>query len=250
MDKAYQKGGTVCFLEPSSSLRRASRWLVNHHLFTKLVVVCIVASTVVLMFKEWQETKQAFAEEVFEACMLGVFAFEAVLKIVEVGPVKYIRSPWNVLDFVVVVSGLIDLVLAHIEGFEAFVALRALRSLRPLRLIKRNAGMKLAVEVLIRVIPSLLTMVTMVCLLTALFAIIFCGVYAGKFHACRSANGQLVTEFESGIGNASRPIVDWLDCQGGASESWESSNPLARFDNFAISLNTLIEVASFDVGSG
>ena len=64
-----------------------------------------------------------------------MFTAEAAVKIIALGfvrrPNTYLRDPWNVLDFLVVVFGWIGLV----PGLNNLTALRALRVLRPLRSI-------------------------------------------------------------------------------------------------------------------
>ena len=73
---------------------------------------------------------------------LIVFTVEASIKISAVGfvrePKTYLRDPWNVLDFLVVVIGWIGLV----PGIRNLTALRAVRVLRPLRSINTIPQMK------------------------------------------------------------------------------------------------------------
>lgn len=72
----------------------------------------------------------------------GVFVLEAVLKIIAFGFVmhrrSYLRDPWNVLDFTVVIIGLISL-LPQVPNLKA---LRMMRVLRPLRSINAVPTMK------------------------------------------------------------------------------------------------------------
>jgi len=57
----------------------------------------------------------------------------------------YLRDYWNMLDFVVVVTGIYGLL-----GFESnFGALRTIRLLRPLRSINKVRGIRVIVEALI-----------------------------------------------------------------------------------------------------
>ena len=74
-----------------------------------------------------------------EIYFLAIFTVEAVLKIVPLGflfhPGSYLRSPWNILDFVVVISGLVT-ILTEDLGFNLRI-LRAIRVLRPLKLVSK-----------------------------------------------------------------------------------------------------------------
>ena len=67
-----------------------------------------------------------------------IFTLELVLKVIAFGfimhPKSYMRDTWNWLDFVVVVTGLIELSMGS-KGAESVRSLRVLRVLRPLKSI-------------------------------------------------------------------------------------------------------------------
>lgn len=76
-----------------------------------------------------------------------VFIVEAALKIFALGFVigkgTYLRDPWNILDFCIVVFSIFNWLIAlapttisvsFLRGF------RALRALRPLRMVSKNEG--------------------------------------------------------------------------------------------------------------
>lgn len=69
------------------------------------------------------------------------FGVEMCLKVIALGfvncgPNSYLKSPWNILDFIIVILGFVDIALASSGASVADVkALRAFRVLRPLRLI-------------------------------------------------------------------------------------------------------------------
>ena len=62
---------------------------------------------------------------------------------------SYLRNGWNILDFVIVIVGLISI---HSDGgqVESLRALRTLRALRPIRMASRAEGMKVVVKRFIR----------------------------------------------------------------------------------------------------
>lgn len=81
--------------------------------------------------------------------MTFIFFFEATFKIIAKGFIingkkSYLRSYWNMLDFIIVVFSVIS-VFANSESVKAFKVFRLLRILRPLRVISRNEGLKVAV---------------------------------------------------------------------------------------------------------
>ena len=71
-----------------------------------------------------------------------IFTIECVFKILALGFIihykAYLRDGWNWIDFVVVVTGLIE----QIPGVPSFRGLRTLRVLRPLRSINSIPSMK------------------------------------------------------------------------------------------------------------
>ena len=95
-----------------------------------------------------RETGRAALQAIADKCFVVVFAIEAAMKIIVYGlllaPNAYLKSPWNVLDFVTVVVGIV--LVAVGDGRNSQLAslrsLRTLRALRPIRMASRAPGMK------------------------------------------------------------------------------------------------------------
>jgi hypothetical protein len=64
------------------------------------------------------------------------------------------RDAWNILDFVIVVTGFLTLFSNSSSGLN-LSGLRALRVLRPLRTINKIEGLKLLVTALLSALPLL-----------------------------------------------------------------------------------------------
>lgn len=98
-----------------------------------------------------------------------LFLLEATLKIVALGfcynnfpgVQPYILNAWNILDFIVVVSSLVDFGFAaspsgaDTGSLKSLKALRAIRALRPLRMVSRNEGLRIVVNALFASIPAM-----------------------------------------------------------------------------------------------
>ncbi|CAM9159310.1 unnamed protein product, partial [Lampetra fluviatilis] len=73
--------------------------------------------------------------DVTEPYFIGIFCFECGIKIVALGLAlhrgSYLRNGWNVMDFVVVITG----ILSMLGGSFDLRTLRAVRVLRPLKLV-------------------------------------------------------------------------------------------------------------------
>lgn len=75
--------------------------------------------------------------------MTAAFTIEATLKIVASGFLfngkkSYIRNPWNILDFLIVIFSIVGLYFGSNSKLKVVKVLRLLRVLRPLRVISRN----------------------------------------------------------------------------------------------------------------
>lgn len=114
-----------------------------------------------------------------ELLFLSVFTIEMGLKVVAHGFAYerdgYLRSAWNWLDFVVVVTGWMTVCVqaaAGSSGLEAVSAVRAVRVLRPLRTINRVPGMKVLVRSLLDAVPAMANVMLLCSFIFLVFGII------------------------------------------------------------------------------
>ncbi|XP_072024989.1 muscle calcium channel subunit alpha-1-like [Amphiura filiformis] len=110
-------------------------------LFEYLILCTIFANCIALAvytpFPEHDSNAVNQTLESVEYIFIVIFTLEAVLKIVAYGYLfhagAYLRNAWNILDFIIVVIGLVSTVLAKtitsVNGFDV-KALRAFRVLR------------------------------------------------------------------------------------------------------------------------
>ena len=99
--------------------------------------------------------------------ILGIFILEAVLKMIAVAPHvdRYFRDGWNVFDFSVIVFSLIPA-----TGEFAMIA-RLARLLRVLRLVSTIPELRLIVSTLVRSIPSMMHVMTLMSVIFYIYAI-------------------------------------------------------------------------------
>ena len=79
------------------------------------------------------------------------------------------RDPWNILDFVIVVSGYITILLKN-SSFNLKV-LRSFRVLRPLRTVSRFEGLRILISALLTALPLLLDTIWILLFFFLIFAI-------------------------------------------------------------------------------
>jgi hypothetical protein len=101
-----------------------------------------------------------------------IFVAEACLKILAMGFIlhkcSYMRHSWNVLDFIIAISGLIE--LFHFDM--NLKALRILRVIRPLRSIKAFPSIRKQIGTLIQSLPELANTTFFLFFIMTLFSVL------------------------------------------------------------------------------
>lgn len=158
---------------------------------------------------------------------MGIFCVEAALKIIAHGFVMhkgaYLRSMWNIMDFIVVVSGLMSMLgEGAFEGAAGLRTLRAVRVLRPLKLVsgipskflalkKRRiildeTGLQVVLKSILCAMAPLLQIGLLVLFAIVIFAIIGLEFYSGAFHkACIRVD--MLDETDQGSTVCSLPLL-------------------------------------------
>lgn len=107
-----------------------------------------------------------------------LFLIEAIIKIIAMGfvghPHAYIRDPWNVMDFVIVITGTLEFVaqFTNLTSGVKLKSLRNLRVLRPLRSVNTIPGMRRLITALLTSLKELLNVAIFVFFLFVLFGIL------------------------------------------------------------------------------
>lgn len=125
--------------------------------------------------------------EKIEYFFLVVFTAECFMKIIAYGLMlhsgAYLRSVWNILDFIIVIIGLLSTALSTVmkEGFDV-KALRAFRVLRPLRLVSGVPSLQVVLNAIIKAMIPLLHIALLVIFVIVIYAIIGLELFSGKMH--------------------------------------------------------------------
>ena len=143
-----------------------------------------------------------------EVYFVGIFAVECILKLGAYGFIwnskAYFRSGLNLMDFIIVLVGLISIVASHSsssrhgasEHLDA-KALRAFRVLRPLRVLSGVGSLQIVLNSIVRAMVPLLHVAVLVLLLIMTYAIIGLELFAGMLHKTCFVNksGQFLLGF-------------------------------------------------------
>jgi len=111
-----------------------------------------------------------------------LFNFECILKVIALGFAmddgSYLRDSWNKLDFFIVVTSNIDMMLAGTD-IPALKVLRMLRMIRPLRVISHNPQLKMIVAALFESVGSIVNVSFIVMIIWLMFAIYGMNTFMG-----------------------------------------------------------------------
>ena len=166
-------------------------------------------------------------DKVFNHC----FNVECVLKILALGFAmdegSYLRDSWNKLDFFIVVTSNIDMILANTD-IPALKVLRMLRMIRPLRVISHNPQLKMIVAALAKSVAPIGNVAVIVMIIWLMFAIYGMNTFMGMFFYCTEEPYTYGTQ--------------WV-CEDHGGE-WKKFD--SNFDDIGGSMTTLFIVASLE----
>lgn len=137
-------------------INRTAVAIITHKLFESVSVTVIIANSMFLALDDPLAAEPpaytAYSEVIFQI----LYTIEMVLKILALGFIlnkgSYLRDSWNILDFVIVMSGYLNYLMA---GSTNLSVLRSFRVIRPLRTISSIQGLRVIVQSLISALPLL-----------------------------------------------------------------------------------------------
>ncbi|KAM4722199.1 voltage-dependent R-type calcium channel subunit alpha-1E [Rhinophrynus dorsalis] len=161
--------------------------------FEYMILATIIANCIVLALEQHlpgdDKTPMSRRLEKTEPYFIGIFCFEAGIKIVALGLVfhkgSYLRNGWNVMDFIVVLSGILATAGTHFNTHVDLRTLRAVRVLRPLKLVSGIPSLQIVLKSIMKAMVPLLQIGLLLFFAILMFAIIGLEFYSGKLHkAC------------------------------------------------------------------
>ncbi|XP_038071611.1 voltage-dependent calcium channel type A subunit alpha-1-like isoform X1 [Patiria miniata] len=253
-------------------IRRYAKWLTDWPPFEYLILATIIANCVVLALEvhlpKEDKTPMYMELEKTEIYFLAIFGLEAAIKITALGLVlhknSYLRSGWNFMDFVVVVTGFITFIGDLIEegsgdgssGAPDLRTLRAIRVLRPLKLVSGIPSLQVVLKALLKAMAPLLQIGLLILFVIVIFAIIGMEFFQGKFHkTCFETD-----EFGNNTGVISMANGDPQVCADTSntagyhcpnnticSEYWEGPNfGITNFDNMLFAMLTVFQCITLE----
>ncbi|XP_043976790.1 calcium channel, voltage-dependent, L type, alpha 1D subunit, a isoform X11 [Gambusia affinis] len=240
------EGSAFFIFSNTNPVRVFCHQLINHHIFTNLILVFIMLSSVSLAAEDPIRNFSArnivlgYADYVFTS----MFTFEIVLKMTTYGAFlhkgAFCRNYFNLLDLLVVGVSLVSFGIQS-SAISVVKILRVLRVLRPLRAINRAKGLKHVVQcvfVAIRTIGNIMIVTT---LLQFMFACIGVQLFKGKFYRCTDEAKSSPEECKGTYilykdGDVNQPTIH--------RRVWHNSD--FNFDNVLMAMMALFTVSTFE----
>uniref|UniRef100_A0A3B4USW6 Voltage-dependent L-type calcium channel subunit alpha n=1 Tax=Seriola dumerili TaxID=41447 RepID=A0A3B4USW6_SERDU len=239
--------GSAFFIFSSTNLFRVfCHKLINHQIFTNLILVFIMLSSVSLAAED--PIRNFSARNIilgyFDYAFTAIFTVEILLKMTAFGAFlhkgAFCRNYFNLLDLLVVGVSLVSFGIQS-SAISVVKILRVLRVLRPLRAINRAKGLKHVVQcvfVAIRTIGNIMIVTT---LLQFMFACIGVQLFKGKFYRCTDDAKNSPEECKGTYilynnGDTALPMV--------RERIWYNSD--FNFDNVLMAMMALFTVSTFE----
>uniref|UniRef100_A0A8B9REP3 Calcium channel, voltage-dependent, R type, alpha 1E subunit a n=1 Tax=Astyanax mexicanus TaxID=7994 RepID=A0A8B9REP3_ASTMX len=215
-----------------------------------MILATIIANCIVLALEQHlpaeDKTPMSRRLEKTEPYFIGMFCFEAGIKIVALGFVfhkgSYLRNGWNVMDFIVVLSGILATAGAHMNIPVDLRTLRAVRVLRPLKLVSGIPSLQIVLKSIMKAMVPLLQIGLLLFFAILMFAIIGLEFYSGRLHSTSAADAALeesALEFPCGF----RPCPNKYFC----SDQWIGPNDgITQFDNILFALLTVFQCITME----
>uniref|UniRef100_A0A3Q0QZ51 Voltage-dependent L-type calcium channel subunit alpha n=1 Tax=Amphilophus citrinellus TaxID=61819 RepID=A0A3Q0QZ51_AMPCI len=240
------EGSAFFIFSSTNPFRVFCHKLINHQIFTNLILVFIMLSSVSLAAED--PIRNFSARNIilgyFDYAFTAIFTVEILLKMTAFGAFlhkgAFCRNYFNLLDLLVVGVSLVSFGIQS-SAISVVKILRVLRVLRPLRAINRAKGLKHVVQcvfVAIRTIGNIMIVTT---LLQFMFACIGVQLFKGKFYRCTDDAKSSPDECKGTYilynnGDTAMPMVK--------ERIWYNSE--FNFDNVLMAMMALFTVSTFE----
>ncbi|KAI0978733.1 hypothetical protein GJ496_009854, partial [Pomphorhynchus laevis] len=219
--------------------RRRVAKFIDHRYFEMFIILMICLSTISLAMDDINARKNIKLSEIIglmDKCFTIVFIMEMFLNWFAYGLIEYFRSPWNVIDALIVLIGVLSIIASFVDiaNVKAFKSLRTLRALRPLRAMSRFEGIKVVINALIGAIFAIFNVLVVCIVFWLIFSIMGVQLLGGRFYKCVYPNTHERVHIDI--------VQTKNDCLS-LNYTWENSR--INFDNIINGYLALLQVATY-----
>ncbi|XP_074474075.1 voltage-dependent N-type calcium channel subunit alpha-1B isoform X1 [Sebastes fasciatus] len=230
-------------------IRKYAKRITEWPPFEYMILATIIANCIVLALEQHlpasDKTPMSERLDDTEPYFIGIFCFEAAIKIIALGFAfhkgSYLRNGWNVMDFVVVLTG----ILATVGSDFDLRTLRAVRVLRPLKLVSGIPSLQVVLKSIMKAMVPLLQIGLLLFFAIVMFAIIGVEFYMGKFHTTcfKIETGEKAADWPCGLEPPARMCPNGTQCR----EYWTGPNfGITNFDNILFAVLTVFQCITME----
>jgi hypothetical protein len=219
-------------------------FIISSKVFDAITLFVILLNSIQLATDDPTTASQPAFLNVIDNVFMAFYTFEMTIKIIGMGFIlnkgAYLRDPWNVLDFTIVSTGLLSLVMAgsklNLSGMRSF------RVLRPLKTITNIEGLKKLVVALLSSVSQLRDSFIVLYFFYLIFSIAGLQFFLGIFK-------KQCVNIETGMPHPSGDICGVRECEAGFMCGKTNSNPYyeqSNFDTIFYSFITIYQCVSLE----
>jgi hypothetical protein len=203
-----------------------------------------MANAIILAIDEDSETTGSSWKEEIDFYFLILYCVEMILKIIAYGFImdsgSYMRSSWNVFDFVIVILSIVPF-LTDKEEETSFnlSSLRSIRVLRPLRTITKLQRLKQIVSTILGSLPNLVEILIVLFVFLSIMAITGVQLFMGHLRK-RCVN---ITTGALGHPCGNAPCRPGFEC---LSDQENPNYGVTNFDNFFSALLMSFQIITLE----
>jgi hypothetical protein len=192
---------SLFLLHQDSRLRKNLKQMTASDFFDNSVIGLIIFGAIVLAVDSPMLDPNSLLKKIIyyiDLVLNILFSVECILKILSEGFLfnsrkdkAYIRDPWNIMDFVVVILSWLNYSIEGADGsLKSLKALRALRSLRPLRVVRKSKTLKLIVETVLTSVLKMIVYFSFLALVITPVAIVSMNFYSKVHYNCQDSKSS------------------------------------------------------------
>ena len=140
------------------------------------LILCLIMANILVMSMTHADMSDEFENVLFllNCGFAGIFAIEAIMKLIAFKPSGYFRDPWNTFDFMVVALSIMGIAVTLTTDISAtyLSIIRVFRVARIFRLIPKAKGLKKLFQTLLYSLPALANVGSVLFLFFFIFAVL------------------------------------------------------------------------------
>ncbi|XP_061409600.1 sodium channel protein 1 brain-like isoform X2 [Lethenteron reissneri] len=175
------------------AFRQRLRTLVTSSFFETFITILIITNTI-MMAIDYHNAPYSSALDVGNTVLTTIFIAEAVLKLTALFPVVYFRLGWNIFDFCVVITSVVEWILDSMSNTNINISIiRTFRILRVFKLAKKWKTLNLLIRVMKSAIGEMRNLTVIFALVIYIFAVIGMQLIGRDYYTNRNkfSSGQV-----------------------------------------------------------